>query len=463
MAVIMLFYKGYEKRKKIKRIPYMKYMKKKSRKQKQRELIMKTALAAVLALVLAVVALVSCSGGTPRAKETEDITMGIDVARYQGTIDWQQVADSGVDFAMVRVGYRSREDGSIVPDPNARYNMQEAQKYGVKLGIYFFSTAISEEEAVEEADWVADTISQYAITYPVVYDCEGFNEPESRQYMVTKSDRTDFALAFLETIEEHGYEGMFYGSKNDLQSDENWYTSRINKDYKIWVAQYPETVDPVLDVSSYAGEHQMWQYATNGEVPGISTNVDLNIAYFGYDGINEPMSKEKPEEAFPDVEAMFDFQDVYEEVTAKEEVNLRSIPSQGEDSEVLHTLKNGEVATRIAVDSSGWSKVTFNGETCYAVSSYLTTDLDYDPDAPKEDPDGIQTEFREVNEQVTAKDVVNLRTLPSVTHEDSQVVTQLKKGDIATRTGINEDVGWSRVDYNGQILYCVSSYLTAAN
>lgn len=439
----------------------MKYVKKKSQKQRQKELLIKIGLVAALILILAVVVFVSCTGGSSRVKETDDITMGIDVARYQGTIDWEKVSQSKIHFAMVRIGYRSKEDGTIMPDPNARYNMQEAAKHGIKLGVYFFSTAISEEEAVEEANWVAEYISQYPITYPVVYDCEGFSDPESRQYMLTKSDRTEFAQAFLETIEEHGYEGMFYGSKNDLQSDENWYTSRINKDYKIWVAQYPETVDPVLDKSSYTGVHQMWQYATNGVIDGIETDVDLNIAYFGYEGINEPMNPEEPEEAFPDVEAMFDFDPVYEDVTAKEEVNLRSIPSQGEDSEKLYLLKNGEIATRIAISSSGWSKVTFNGETYYAVSNYLTTDLNYDPHAPKEDPDGIQTEFVETNEKVTAKDVVNLRKLPSVTNPDAVVVCQLKKGDVATRTGVNEDVGWSRVEFNGQILYCVSSYLTS--
>jgi len=437
----------------------MKYMKKKNRKQRQRELMIKVAIVVVFIVILAVVAFVSCSGKTTRAQETEDITMGIDVARYQGTIDWEKVAQDNIHFAMVRVGYRSKEDGSIVADPNARYNMQEASKNGIKLGVYFFSTAVSEEEAIEEADWVAEFIAQYPITYPVAYDCEGFNEPDSRQFMITKSDRTEFALTFLETIESYGYEGMFYGSKNDLQSDENWYTSRINKDYKIWVAQYPETVDPVFDVSSYAGEHQMWQYATGGVVDGIETDVDLNIAYFGYDGINDPMNPEKPEEAYPDVEAMFDFVPVYEDVTAKEEVNLRNIPSQGEDSKKLYLLKNGEVATRIAVCNSGWSKVIFNGETYYAVSSYLTTDLDYNPNEPKEDPDGIQTVFRDVNEKVTAKDVVNLRKLPSYTNPEAVVVCQLKKGDIATRTGVNEDVGWSRVEFNGQVLYCISSYI----
>ena len=437
----------------------MKYVKKKSRQQRRREQIIKVALIAALILVVAVLLLVFCRKQVSRAKETKDITRGIDVARYQGTIDWEAVAHSKINFAMIRVGYRSQEDGSIVADPNARYNMQEASKNGIKLGVYFFSTAVSEEEAREEAQWVAEFISQYPITYPVAYDCEGFNDPNSRQYMIPKSERTEFALTFLETIESFGYEGMFYGSKNDLQSDENWYTSRINKDYKIWVAQYPKTVDPVLDVSSYSGTHQMWQYATNGSIDGIQTDVDLNIAYFGYDGINKPLNPEKPEQAYPDVEAMFDFEPVYEDVTAKEETNLRSMPSQGEESEVIYTLKNGEIATRIAICNSGWSKVIWKGEAYYAVSSYLTTNLNYNPGELQEDSNGIQTEFREVNEKVTAKELVNLRKLPSVTNPEAVVVCQLKKGDIAVRTGINEELGWSRVEYNGEILYCVSSYI----
>ena len=129
---------------------------------------------------------------------------------------------------------------------------------------------------------------------------------------------------------------------------------------------------------------------------------------------------------------------------------------------MLYTLQNGDIATRIAVSSSGWSKVVFNGNTYYAVSSYLTTDLNPPAAAEPEDDDGIKTVFTPVNEKVTAKEVVNLRRLPSVEHEDATVVTQLKNGDIAVRTGINEDVGWSRVEYDGQVLYCVSSYLMPA-
>lgn len=418
--------------------------------------------ALLVCLVTVVTGFAGCKKKPSRTtKETDEVTFGVDVAKYQGTIDWEQAAQSGVDFAMVRIGYRTMVDGEIVPDSNAKYNMQEAQKHGVKLGAYFFSTAVTEEEAVEEANWVADYISQYSITYPVTFDCEGFTDPESRQHGLSKTQRTDIALAFLEQIEELGYEGMFYASKNELQGDAQWETSRIEADYKIWVAQYPDTPYPQTQASSYTGTHHMWQYTTMGAVAGITQTVDLNVAYFGYDGVEPPKNKETPEEVGPDVEALMDFQEVTESVTAKIETNLRDMPSQDVDSTVLYTLQNGEVATRIAVSNSGWSKVVFEGNTYYAVTSYLTTDLNYDPNATEPD-DGIKTVFTEVNEQVTAKELVNLRTLPSVEHQDSRVVAQLKNGEVITRTGINTDVGWSRVEYNGQILYCVSSYLMLA-
>lgn len=414
----------------------------------------------MLTVVLLTGLISGCGKKDRGVPETDALTIGIDVARYQGTIDWQQVADYGVDFAIVRVGYRAQADGVIKEDPNARYNLQEASKAGIALGAYFFSTAITEEEAKEEAAWTAELLSGYPITYPVAYDCENYHNPDSRQYYLTKNQRTDLALVFLQTIEKEGYEGMFYASKNDLQNNNAWETGRIEEDYKIWIAQYPENPDPLSSQSSYEGLHHMWQYSTTGTVPGISQPVDLNVAYFGYEGTNERKSRKVPAEAEPDVEAMMDFSEVNEQVTAKNETNLRNIPSQGEDAAVIAVLKNGEYAQRIAVSPNGWSKLDYNGQICYAVSSYLTTDLNYQPGqvAPTED-DGIETEFRPMNQQVTAKDVVNLRLLPSVEHEDAEIACQLKNGDIATCVGISDN-GWSKLQYNGNIYYAVSSYLT---
>ena len=391
----------------------------------------------------------------PRAvQETEDVTFGIDVAKYQGTIDWQQVADAGVEFAMIRVGYRGLSTGEIAADSNASYNLQEAQKHGIKLGAYFFSTAITAEEAVEEADWVADFLECYAITYPIAYDCERFDEEESRQFPLTVAQRTDIALAFLARIEEQGYQGMFYASRNDMQDNARWEVTRIEENYKIWVAQYPELPYPETEMSSYTGPHHMWQYSADGAVAGVPQSVDLNIAYFGYDGIQKPKKDKEPEPASPDPEALMSFREVSEDVTAKEVTNLRSIPSQDGSSKVLAQLENGQVAKRVGISDSGWSKLEWNGHIYYAVSNFLTTDLNYIP----EDSD-IQTVFTAVSDNVTAKKVVNLRTKPSVEDEESEVVGQLKHGEVLQRTGINKDVGWSRVVYNGQIVYCISSYL----
>ena len=372
------------------------------------------------------------------------------------------MATSSVDFAMVRLGYRSYADGSIVEDPNARYNLQEAQKNNIMLGAYFFSSAVNTTEAVEEANWAADILDHYSINYPIAYDCEGFLEETSRQYDMSVKERTDVALAFLKQIEKRGYEGMFYASKNDMEKFHRWDMSRIEKHYKVWVAQYPEVGYPTTEKSSYTGPHAMWQHTTKGVVPGITQNVDLDVAYFGYAEINPPVSDVPPEEAKPDVEAMMTFEQVNELVTAKEETNLRSAPSQGEDSTVLYTLKHGQEATRIAISSSGWSKLEFEGNIYYAVSNLLTTDFNYTP-APvyeeKTEDDGVTTRFVAVQEQVTAKIEANLRTLPSVDHPDCKIVTLLKNGTVVTRTGINEELGWSRLDYNGQTVYCVSSLL----
>ena len=396
--------------------------------------------------------------------ETDQVTIGIDVARYQGTIDWAQVAASGIDFAMVRVGYRADASREIVADSNAKYNMQEAQKHGIKVGVYFFSTATTTEEARAEADWVADYISQYQITYPVAYDCEGFDQPDSAQYHLTNAERTDIAIAFLQEIYNRDYTPMFYASMGELSGNAKWDTSRIESTYRIWVSQYPSAPYPETAKSSYSGTHAMWQYTNRGTVAGIDRPVDVNVAYFGYEGTAEAVNPDAPEEVRPDVEALMNFTEVNETVTAKDATNLRNIPSQGGDSTIVYTLRNGETATRTGVSDSGWSRLTYNGQTVYAVSSYLTTDLQYQVTAQEQEGagsgDGLKTKFADRSEQVTAKIEVNLRALPSVTNPDATVVAVLHNGEYVTRTGINEDYGWSRVDYNGQTLYCISSYLT---
>lgn len=405
-----------------------------------------------------------------KSTETDQTTIGIDVSRFQGTIDWKQVADAGIDFAMIRVGYRTQTTGQIMEDSNAKYNMQEATANGIQIGAYFFSTAITKEEAIEEAQWTADYISQYAITYPVAFNCEGFSNADSRQAGLTKTERTDLAEVFLTEIYNQGYTPMFYASKNEMELDAKWEVSRLEKSFKIWVSQYTSPAYPDTPTSTYSRTHDMWQYTNKGTVAGVPQPVDVDVAYFGYSDSASAQSDSTPETAQADAEALMNFTEVDETVTAKDRVNLRDIPSQGADSIVTGSLSNGQTAQRTGVSDSGWSRLIIDGQKYYAISNYLTTDLTYVTpsqtkadsqvqDIPQDSEDGLQTKFTDVSENVTPKIEVNLRTLPSVTNTDSQVVVTAYAGDVFLRTGVNTDYGWSRVEYNGQTLYCVSSYI----
>lgn len=391
--------------------------------------------------------------------ETSEITVGIDVSEFQGNIDWKKVAESGIDFAMIRVGYRGMHNGEITEDACAKYNLQEATKYNIKVGAYFFSTAITEEEAKEEAEWTKSLIDDYAITYPVAYNCEGFQNAESRQYELSVEERTNLADMFLQTIEQDKYVGMFYAAKNELEGNKWWNTEELELKYRVWVAHYSEPAWPDQDKPSYAGDYVMWQYANDGKIDGIEGSVDFDVAYLGYSQTGEAVNPEGAEHVEANLEVGVKFQEVSEQVTAKDEVNLRSSMEQGDDSNVVSRLKNGEIAERTGIGNNGWSRVLYQGQVLYCVSTYLTTDLSYQTPEQNESP--FKTQFQDVYENVTAKEVTNLRDRPSV-EAPSEVIAQLKNGEVIVRTGIANE-GWSRVEYNGQVLYCISSYLQVVN
>lgn len=385
--------------------------------------------------------------------ETSGTTMGIDVSKYQGTIDWAKVKASGVEFAMIRVGYRAKSTGEIFEDPTARYNMQEAQAAGIKIGAYFFSSAVTQEEARAEAAFTKDIIAKYRITYPVAYNCEDFLSPDSRQYGMDAAARTDLACAFLDEISAGGYTPMFYASKGELDGSAQWNTETLAAKYKIWVAQYPEQPYPATGASSYSGTHDMWQYTSQGIVDGISKKTDVNIAYFGYTQEAEAKDETPAEVVAANPEVGINFTEVNETVTAKQETNLRSEPSTLNDDSIVAKLVHGDTATRTGIGHNGWSRVIYNGQTLYAVSSYLTTDMaDTGQQAPPQGP-----VYTPVNEQVTAKIETNLRTEPSTANNDT-VVGLLRNGEVLTRTAIGDN-GWSQLEYNGQTVYAVSSYL----
>ena len=387
--------------------------------------------------------------------ETDEITTGIDVSEFQGNIDWKAVADSGIDFAMIRVGYRGMKNGEIKEDACAKYNLQEASKNGLKIGAYFFSTAVTEEEAKEEAEWTKNLLSGYPVTYPVAYNCEGFQNPSSRQFELSVEERTKLADAFLKSIEEGSYTGMFYAAKNELDDNNLWNADDLSLNYRIWVAQYSDQTWPEKTKSDYTGDHVMWQYTNQGKLDGIKGAVDFNVAYFGYSQSQQAVDENGAEQVEANVEVGVNFTKVEEQVTAKDEVNLRSTMEQGSDDNIVGSMKNGETAVRTGVGNNGWSRIIYNGQTVYCVSNYLTTDLSYV--TPQETESEFKTKFTDVSENVTAKEVTNLRNRPSV-ESPSEVIAELKNGEVIVRTGVSNE-GWSRVEYNGQTLYCISSYL----
>lgn len=196
-----------------------------------------------------------------------DYRIGIDVSRYQFDIDWQQVADAGVEFAMIRIAYRGYETGAIAEDPYAKINLEGALNAGIEVGVYFYSQAINTEEAVEEAQYMLNFIKDYDITMPVVFDWELPYVEAPRTADVDARTLTDCALAFCQTIEEGGYTPMVYF--NTHQARDDLYIAELT-DYPFWLALYHPRM-------RFPYKIRMWQYTDSGKVPGISVNVDLNI------------------------------------------------------------------------------------------------------------------------------------------------------------------------------------------
>ncbi|MEG0277167.1 MAG: GH25 family lysozyme [Coprobacillus sp.] len=372
---------------------------------------------------------------------------GLDVSKWQGKIDWNKVK-SQIDFAFIRIGYRG-EDGVIYKDDNADYNIQQATKAGVLVGVYFYSTALNEKEAIEEAKWTVQSINGYSISYPVVYDCEGYKHTSSRTYNLSTEERTNNAVAFLDIITKQKYEAMFYTSLSDIKS--HWNISDIENKYKVWIAQYSSTIYPEKQKPDYEGQCHAWQYTNKGQISGINGNVDMVVCYFENKKADPKSTGAKvPTASTPLTEEEKKYSSVNEKVTAKVEANLRS--SATTKGDVVGTLKNGDTLTRVGVGTNGWSKVRYNNKTVYAITSYLTTDL-----TVKEKEDIVSGQkFEPKSDKMTAKDEVNLRSLPT---SNGEVVGKLKSGTFLERTAVGQN-GWSRLIYNGKTVYAITSYLS---
>ncbi len=197
-------------------------------------------------------------------------SMGIDVSKWNGNIDWNAVKNSGVSYAIIRCGYRGSSTGALIEDPKFRSNIKGAKAAGLKVGVYFFSQAVNEVEAVEEASMALSLASGYGLNYPIFLDVESSG---GRGDGISKETRTAVCKAFCSTVQNSGVSAGIYANKT-------WFTEKINTGsltgYKIWLAQYASA--PTYTATRY----DMWQYSSKGKVSGINGNVDMNISYLNY-------------------------------------------------------------------------------------------------------------------------------------------------------------------------------------
>ncbi len=202
---------------------------------------------------------------------------GIDVSKYQGEIDWEAVKNDGVDYAIIRVGIRGYSEGAIMEDEFFKQNMEGAAASGIPVGVYFFTQAVNEEEALEEARFVIDHLQGYELTYPVFLDIEDVKKENCRTNFLTKEERSRIAKVFLDEIAQAGYTPALYGNMKsfllmlDLDSFEQ---------YDKWFAGYSLPV-------YYPYDYKMLQYSEKGTVAGISGQVDMNICLKDYEGETE--------------------------------------------------------------------------------------------------------------------------------------------------------------------------------
>lgn len=198
--------------------------------------------------------------------------LGIDVSKWNEEIDWEKVKDAGIEYAIIRCGYRGASSGSLVIDPNFTENIEGAIAADIPVGVYFFTQAVTESEAVEEASMVIHLIEEYDVDYPVFLDSESAGG-KGRADDLSVEQRTTVHNAFLQTIAAAGYETGVYGSRNWLEKQLDM--ERLS-DYNTWLAEYTEA-------PGYPEYYHIWQYTSKGTVPGISTRVDLNLCYMKID------------------------------------------------------------------------------------------------------------------------------------------------------------------------------------
>ncbi len=197
-----------------------------------------------------------------------DTTLGVDVSYHQGEINWTKVKEAGYTFAYIRLGYRGySKSGTLNVDTRYRENIVGAKAAGLQVGVYFFSQAISDAEAIEEANFVLENVKGYRLDLPIVFDPESIPDANARTDGVSGRVFTSNAMAFFQTIEKAGYSGMLY---SNARWEALMFDMGLLKNYPIWYADYGKTPR-----TPYA--FNIWQYTESGKVPGIKGRTDINV------------------------------------------------------------------------------------------------------------------------------------------------------------------------------------------
>lgn len=192
---------------------------------------------------------------------------GVDVSAFQGNIDWAQVKESGIDFAMLRLGYRGwGAKGTLVEDEYIQQNLAATAAVGMPIGAYFFSQATTLAEVAEEIEFMLEILGDYELQYPIVLDWE-IADPNGRNVNVTRRELTDMLRYFCDEMIFRGFEPMVYF--NWTQSSRMLYLNEL-EDVPFWLALYQDRM-------TYPFRVEMWQYTNQGTVPGINGDVDINL------------------------------------------------------------------------------------------------------------------------------------------------------------------------------------------
>ena len=345
------------------------------------------------------------------------IEKGIDVSKWNGSIDWKSVKNSGIDYVIIRAGY-----GTSTVDPQFKTYIEGARNAGLKIGVYWFSYATSPEKAIIEAQKCLETISPYknSITYPVFFDFEydSVDYANKNGVKVTKNLATSMANAFIDTIESQGYSTGIYTNK-DFSS--TYYTEDLINSSNLWVAQYSST-------NTFGKPYSMWQYSEKGIVPGISGYVDLNYTCLKTFGGNSSTNDTPSTSTQKGV------------TTAN--VNFRNGASTS--SSIIATIPKDTTIEIIDKSTSGWYKVEYKGVTGYVSSEYVTLEDDTNANPSTSTQKGVTTAN------------VNFRNNASTS---SSIIATIPK-DTTVEIIDKSTSGWYKIEYKGVTGYVSSEYVT---